>query len=215
MKKLAIGCLVVAAIAGAAVIGGGYYVYRQARSAYSQFAELARVPDLDREIRVKDAFVPPASEELTSSQVDRLMRVQTTILNRLGERAAEFERKYEALAKKDNATMLDAPALLNAYRDLAAGWMDAKRAQVDALNEVGLSLDEYRWIRHEAYRALGVAYVDLDIGKLATDIKEGRSTQPGQVLGSIGPSGPDVNRKLIEPIRKQLEKNIALASFGL
>ena len=121
----------------------------------------------------------------------------------------------ESLAKKDTATVLDAPALLNAYRDIAAGWMDAKRAQIDALNAVGLSLDEYRWIRHEAYRALGVAYMDLDIARLAEDIKAGRAGQPGEILGSLGPGGPEINRKLIEPIRKKLEQNIALASFGL
>lgn len=215
MKKLAIGCLVVAAIAGAAVVGGGYYLFRQGRAALSQFAELGRVPDLEREVRVKDPFVPPATEELTAAQIDRLMRVQDAIVARLGERAAEFRRKYESLAKKDTATVLDAPALLNAYRDIAAGWMDAKRAQIDALNAVGLSLDEYRWIRHEAYRALGVAYMDLDIARLAEDIKAGRAGQPGEILGSLGPGGPEINRKLIEPIRKKLEQNIALASFGL
>ena len=40
-------------------------------------------------------------------------------------------------------------------------------------------------------------------------------TQPGALRGSIGPTGPAANRKLVEPFRKQLESNLALASFGL
>ena len=57
------------------------------------------------------------------------------------------------------------PALLSAYRDMAHALIDAKRAQVEALNDVGLSLDEYRWIRSEAYRALGIPLVDVDIAQ--------------------------------------------------
>ena len=44
---------------------------------------------------------------------------------------------------------------------------------------------------------------------------EDTTIEPGQVLGSIGPAGPESNRKLIEPFKKQLEENLPLASFGL
>jgi hypothetical protein len=61
-----------------------------------------------------------------------------------------------------------------------------------------------------------MAYVDFDIGKLAQDIKNGVTTpEPGQLRGAMGPDGPEVNRKLVEPYKKQLEESIALASFGL
>jgi hypothetical protein len=33
--------------------------------------------------------------------------------------------------------------------------------------------------------------------------------------GSIGPGGPERNRKLVEPFSQQLHDNAALASFGL
>ena len=135
---------------------------------------------------------------------------------RLGERFAEFERKYKALADKEQATLADAPTVIAAYRDLAATWLDAKRSQVDALNDAELSLDEYRWIRHQAYRALGVPYVDLDVSKIVDAARSGASSvEPSQLRGAIGPSGPDMNRKLIVAFKKQLEDNLALASFGL
>jgi hypothetical protein len=216
MKKLAIGCLVVVVLAGMAAAGVGYYVYRSFQSTVAQFAELGQVPEIERDVRVRGPYVPPASAELTSNQIERLVRVQTLVRQRLGARFAELEKKYKVLSETDHPSVGDLPALIGAYRDMAAAWLDAKRSQVDALNEVGLSLEEYAWIRDQAYQALGIPYVDFDIGKIADDIRSGRSSvESGQLRGSIGPSGPEVNRKLIESFKKQLENNVALASFGL
>ena len=216
MKKLAVGCLVVLVLAGVAVAGVSYYAYRQARAMFVQFAELGQVPEIEQSIRNKSAFVPPASDELTPGQVERLMKVQARVRQRLGERFGEFERKYKALADKEKATIADAPALLAAYRDVAAGWLDAKRSQVEALNEAGLSLQEYRWIRDRAYRALGVPFMDFDVSKIVEEIRSGGNrVEPGRISGAIGPSGPDGNRQLVESYRKQLEENLALAAFGL
>jgi len=216
MKKILIALLVVFMLAGIAAVGVGYYVYRQVRSTVTQFAEFRQLPDIERGVRVRGGFVPPASEELTEAQVARLVRVQTQVRTRIGERMAALETKYKALMEKTRASLSDAPALIAAYRDLAAVLIDAKRTQVDALNEAGLSLEEYRWIRNQAYRALGAPYVDMDIGRLVDDVLAGKTTsEPAQLQGAIGPAGPDANRKLIEGVKKQLEQNLALASFGL
>jgi hypothetical protein len=216
MKKLLIALLVLFLLAGVAAVGVGYYVYRQVRSTVTQFAELGQVPEIERGVRARGGYAPPPSEELTESQVARLVKVQEAVRARLGERIAEFERKYKALSEKEQAALSDAPSIIAAYRDLATMLLDAKRAQVDALNQADLSLEEYRWIRSQAYRALGAPYVDLDIGRLIEDAKSGKSTsEPGQLQGALGPAGPEVNRKLIEGVKKQLEQNLALASFGL
>jgi hypothetical protein len=216
LKKLAIGCLIVLLLVGAVVAGVSYYAYRQARAMFSQFAELGQVPQIEQGVRNKEAFVPPASEELTATQVERLVRVQSQVRQRLGERFGELERKYKTLIEKKDATIADAPALLAAYRDVAAGWLDAKRSQVDALNDAGLSLQEYRWIRDQAYKALGVPYMDFDVSKIMEQIRTGGTVvEPGRIGGAIGPSGPESNRNLLEPHRKRLEDNLPLASFGL
>jgi hypothetical protein len=217
MKKVAIGCLVVLVL-GCVVVGGvAFWAYRRVQQTVAQFSELAQVPAIERQVVVKDPFVPPASEELTPNQLDRFLGVQAAIRERLGVRFAEFEQQYKVFAEKDKPDITDVPTLIAGYRDLALMWLDAKRSQVDALNAAKLSLDEYRWIRDQTYKALGIPYVDLDLGKIADDIRSGQTSAntPGQLRGSIGPAGPEANRKLVEAHRKQLESNVAMASFGL
>ena len=216
MKKLAIGCGVVLLVVGIAGAFAAYYLYRQVSSTVAQFAELGQIPDLERNVRNRAPFTPPSSLELTGSQVDKLVQVQSEVRRRIGERMKDFEAKYKSLAEKDDATIVDAPALMRAYSDLAATWLDAKRGQIEALNAVGLSLEEYRWIRDQAYRALGQPFFDLDIAKIVDEARRGITSETaGQLRGSMGPSGPESNRALIERFKKQLEENLALASFGL
>ena len=62
---------------------------------------------------------------------------------------------------------------MSAYRDMASAWLSAKREQVQALNDAGLSLEEYRWIRGAAYQALGAPLVDLDFARIAAEAKGG------------------------------------------
>jgi hypothetical protein len=216
MKKFAIGCGLVLLFIGVAAAGVTYYVFRQVSSTVSQFAELAQVPDLERGVRNSAPFAPPASEELTDRQIEKLLQVQSEVRRRLGERMAAFEAKYKALVEKKHATAADAPAILRAYGDVAATWLDAKRGQIEALNAAGLSLEEYRWIRDQAYRALGLPFVDLDFSRLVDEARRGvRSKAPGDLRGSIGPAGPESNRARVEKVKKQLEENLALATFGL
>jgi hypothetical protein len=216
MKKLAVGCGIVLLVVGLAGAGAAYYLYRQVSSTVAQFAELGQIPDLERNIRNRTPFTPPASEELTDSQIEKLVQVQSEVRRRIGERMKDFQARYKTLAEKDDATIVDAPALMRAYSDLAAAWLEAKRGQIEALNSAGLSLDEYRWIRDQAYRALGQPFVDLDIAKIVDEARRGISSETaGQLRGSMGPAGPESNRALIERFKKQLEENLALASFGL
>lgn len=216
MKKLVIGCLGVLVICGIAAAAIGYYVYRQVQPAFSALAELKAVPDIEGTLEVR-GYTPPESGELTEQQIERLLEVQKRLRARIGAKMSEFEARYKALAEKEKTSVGDLPELLNAYRDLAAGWLEAKRAQVEALNDLDMSLEEYKWIREQAYKAAGLAYVDLDVAAIVEDIRSGVSSNDsrGQLRGSLEPTGPEVNRKLVERFKKLLEENLPLASFGL
>lgn len=216
MKKVAIGCaiLVVVLAVGAAV--GLYMLTNRVGSTFKGFAELSAVPDLERSVRNQEAFEPPASGEVTPSQVQRLLGVQQAVRGRLGVRAGELEREYHTLLQKDSATIADVPELIAAYRDIAAMYVDAKRGQVDALNQAGFSLGEYRWVRSQVYAALGVPLMEVDMAQVIDDIKNGRTpAEPKQAIAPPGPSGPPASRQLVEPHRKAFEDNAALAFFGL
>jgi hypothetical protein len=214
MKKLLVALVVVFLLAGVAAAGVGYYIYRQVRSTVAGFAELGQIPEIERAVRQR-GFVPPASSELTESQVTRFMRVQADVRQRVGERFADFERQYKTLLGKDEATLRDVPAVVAAYRDLAAAWIDAKRTQVEALNAAGFSLEEYRWIRDQAYQALGLPFVDLDLTRLMDAASGAGEAAAGQLRGALESAGPEKNRQLVEAFKKQLEENVALASLGL
>jgi hypothetical protein len=223
MKKLAIGCLVIVALGGVAAAGAAYYLYGKAKSTYSQikttatqFAELGKIPQIENEVEIKTPFVIPQGGALTQSQVDKFVRVQTLVRTRLGQNFAVLQQKYQTLTDKKEATVLDLPQLVAAYRDLAASWLDAKRAQVQALNEVGLSMSEYRWIRSEAYKSLNMPLVDIDFGKIAEQIRDNQ--QPNQEImlgGAFSGAASPANAKLVEKYRKQLEDNMPMATFGL
>jgi hypothetical protein len=215
MKKLLIGCLVLAVVLAVTAGAASYYLYRKVDSTISGFKELGTVPELERSVRNKTPFTPPASGELTGAQLDRYLAVQQQVRARLGAGAAEIEQKYKSLLAKDSATIVDAPAIISAYRDLAKTYVEAKRVQVAALNDAGLSLDEYRWVRRQAYAGIGMPLMELDVAQIMADVKAGRTpAQPTPSL-NLTPTARPATAKLVEPHRKTLEANAGLAFFGL
>lgn len=215
MKKFVIGCLLVLVLLamGAAIVG--YLGLRYVRSALSESGGIARVADHEKEIRNTTAFEPPKSGELTEEQVRRLVAVQQAVRERMGARFSELETKYQDVAQRPEPSLPDIPRLAAAYRDLIGLWSEAKKTQVEALNAQNFSIAEYRWVRNQAYRALGVMIADVDISRIIEDVKAGRAPEGLERRKTTGPEGPDMNRKLVEQYRRQLEENVPIASFGL
>lgn len=215
MKKVLIGCVVLLLLTAVGITAASYYAYRKVTDTVAGFTELATVPELDRTVRNRSPYAPPPSGELAPAQLERLLGVQASVRARLGDRVHEFERKYETLLAKDSATITDAPELVAAYRDLASAYVEAKRAQVAALNEAGFSLEEYRWVRGRAYAALGMPLMEVDIARIVDDLKAGRTPKTPATPVQVGPAGTPATRKLVEPHRTVLERNVGLAFFGL
>ena len=221
MKKLAIGCGIVLVLL---MVGGAvaaYFIYNKVKSTVTEFAALGEIPAIERGVRNTGTFAPPQSGELTEAQVTRYVKVQQDVRALLGARFDEFQTKYAELSKRmdtNQGTALDAPSVIAAYSDLARTYVDAKKAQVEALNRASFSLGEYRWVRQQVYAAIGMPVMDFDISTLIEDVTSGKSPQHqgGPTLGgSIGPTGPDANKTLVAPHKKVLEDNVALSYFGL
>ena len=195
-----------------------YFVVNKVQSTVAEFTALGEIPQIERGVRNKDTFKAPTTGELTEGQVTRFVQVQQQIRSLVGTRFTEFEAKYKDLSERmdrNQGTVFDAPAVIGAYRDLAQTYVEAKRAQVAALNEAGLSLEEYHWIRAQAYAALGAHIGNFDMSRMIEDVKEGREPRRPDGSVAVGPTGPEANRPLVEPHRKALEDNAALPFFGL
>src|SRR5690242_10194637 len=93
MKKLAIGCLLVLVVGGVAAAGGAYYLYYRVKSTVSQFAELGKIPQIEAGVRIQTPFLVPTTGDLTQSQVDRFVQVQTKVRERLGRNFEDLQRK--------------------------------------------------------------------------------------------------------------------------
>jgi hypothetical protein len=216
VKKLLIGCAVVVGLCMVGGAVGSYFLYHKVKSAVGGFTQLAKVPEIERSVRNQSPYQPPASGELTKEQVERYYRVQQAIRASLGARGTQMQEKYKSLLAKKEATAIDAPQLFAAYSDLASGYVDAKRVQVQALNDAGISMGEYRWIRTQTYAALGFPMMDMDFAKMVEDAKAGRKTAPPPLPAlTVGPAGPKVNQDLVKSHQKDFEDYAALAFFGL
>jgi hypothetical protein len=223
MKKLALGCGLVLIVL---LIGGAFatwYVYNRAKSAIQTtiagFTELGKVPDIERQVQNTTTFVPPESGELTADQLARYARVQSQVRQMLGERFKVLDEKHRALMQrldKQQQTALDLPELVQTYQELAGLYVQGKQAQAQALNAQRFSLSEYRWIQKQAYVAIGLPVMNLDVAKIIDDMKAGRTSDTSPMMITPGgPSGPKSNKTLVAPHQKMLEDNASLAFFGL
>ena len=215
MKKLAIGCGVLLLLGMVGAGGASYYAYHRVSSAFTGFAELGSLPQIEGSVKNQRPFEPPPAGEPSQAQIERLLEIQGNVRARLGARADEIEHRYRRLLAKDSVTAVDVPELVSAYRDLAAAYMDGKRAQVEALNRTGLSLEEYRWVRSQTYGALGMSLVEVDVSRIVEDVKAGRQPTTPATRPPPSASASPALRAHVEPHRKALEANLGLAFFGL
>lgn len=222
MNKFAIGCVGLLGVGVVGAAGASYYAYHKVTSAVAPLAELGSLPEIEGSVRKQGPYTPPASGDPSPAQVKRLLEVQHAVRARLGSRADELYRRYRPYFEPvDGATAqvggaVDSAVLgLRMSLDLAGIYMDGKRAQVEALNRAGLSLEEYRWTRSRVYAALGMSVLEIDIAGIVADVKEGRQpATPAYPAREVLAGSPAV-RRLVEPHRKVLEENVGLAFFGL
>jgi hypothetical protein len=130
VKKVAIGCLIVLVVLGVAGGIGSWYVYRTLKAKFgdtlTQLAELSKAPEIERQVRNTSDYTPPADGVLAPAQIERFVAVQSAVRTQMGARFAELERRYKTLIDKKEATALDLPELLSAYKDLAGIWIAGK-----------------------------------------------------------------------------------------
>jgi len=215
MKKLMLGCLGVTLLL--AIVGGvlGYvYVVQPAREYVTALRQFGSLGELDKQVRNQDPFEPPASGELDADLVERFAGVRQSVETTLGDEFARLQERYAALeAEATSSGQIRPGDLVEAFRDLAKTVGQAKRAQVAALNEAGLSLAEYEWVERQMYEAAGILVSSVDVEAVKEALARGadgvawQRSEPGPV--------PDRNRQLVEPYLEKLQEWLPLAWLGL
>jgi hypothetical protein len=215
--KIAIGCLVLLVVL---VIGGGlgiyFFVVKPAKSYVESLTSLTEISDLERDIQDQSAYAAPEGGELTKPQVQRFVNVQRELLERLGNRTEQLSQKYEEYNQQlqDEDSSPGIGALLQMWNDLRGVFREAKETQVQALNRQEFSLEEYKWVKGQFYKALGADIVSLGLDQLAEAIQE---QDPGilarrEELESLV---PEKNKELVAPYKEEAQKWIAFAWLGI
>ncbi|HEX5475171.1 MAG TPA: hypothetical protein VFX12_10955 [Vicinamibacterales bacterium] len=208
MKKIALGCGIVVLIAGIGVVAGGYYLYSRARTYVGQFTKVA---ELDKNIANTVPFTPPASGELTESMVQRFASVQEQMQTRLGPEVQKMKATQDEFERRQHEEHRDVSAseAFKAVSDLIKLVVDAKTAQVDALNAAKFSRDEYYWVRTQFYSAAGLRFTELNLHDMTNG---GQLTKTFQAAEDAVPAR---NKKLVAPYQDKVKDWLVLGFFGM
>lgn len=216
MKKFLIGCLgvfLILAVGGSALTY--FFVIKPGMQVFTEFAELGQqFEQANQSIENTANFVPPANFELDPSRFDRFLAAQRDIRTSLGNRLQELDEKYRAFDQSQGGSEQAGIAdVIGAYGDFFGLLLDAKNAQIDALNAQNFSLEEYSWTRNQVYRAIGQPVGLIAIGENFSldqmmNLEAEAEAEGEQAI-------PQSNIDLVEPHREELMEMLALAWWGL
>jgi hypothetical protein len=222
VKKVLAGCLIVLVIALVGFAAAGYYAFRWAQPMIQGTGDfIARGRQMARfgdRVQNRAPYVPPSSGELSASQLDRFLAVQTRVRDELGARWSEIETKSAEIREKtqNNQRELTFAEFTSVLSDLSNIYMEARRAQVDALNVQKFSDAEYIWVRNRAYEAAGMEVASgIDMSKIESLARESAIKSNVKLPDIKKPDVPQANIKLIKPHLDKLKAWIPLAALGL
>ncbi len=209
MKKAGIGCLVALGVVGVVVLIGSRIVMNRLQGFVGGMQQLAEISQLEGQIRNQRPYHPAPDQALDETQLKRYVGIQQAMLTQLGERAAALDSKYKQLSEARGDRDPSLREVMDVWRDIVDLIVDAKRIQVSALNEAGISLEEYNWIRAQVLYTLGHGFGAFDLSRLA----EGE-TQPE--LPDVPPSEVrQQNLELLQPYLNDADDWLPLSFFGL
>ena len=222
MKKILGGCLIVFAIALVGFGVAGFYAYRAAKpmidSAANYVSRARELGTLGDQVKNQDSFAPPANGELTATQVDRFLAVQTRVRSELGDRWSEFEKTAESLKQKaenrqSEWTFSDLSTMFSNFMGI---YTEARKVHVSALNVHKFSDPEFSWVRLRVYEAAGMQLAgSIDTSAIEEMARES-AQKTGVSLPALAlPDVPEANIQLVKPHTAKLKEWLPMAMLGL
>lgn len=209
-RWLMLGCGGLLLFLGIAGVAAFQFVIKPAQSLVG---ELRKVTQLDGQVLNQMPYTPPPNGKLSPAQVQRLIKVQRQVRGELGERFARVERRFNQLTEKASGqNQIDYRQMLDLFRDSSSLIVQAKPIQVKALNVQRFSLEEYRWVRQQAYSGLGLGVPNVNPQTLLEQIGKG---DLNAVLELVQSPKSSQNSALVNPLRDELESYYPLTWFGM
>lgn len=166
VKKILTGCLVVLLLALVGAVAGWWFILRPMWNAGLEGAkEWVSAVDLGSDITNQSPYDPPVDGRMTPAQAEAFVRVQKRIAADMGPDLARLARQAGDRAQGGAAPSL--ADLGNAYGELAGSVTKLRAAQAAGVNEVGLSREEYAWIRRQSLAAMSQLVPMPDAGDVA------------------------------------------------
>jgi hypothetical protein len=214
MKKLAIGCGIVLVLCGIAFCVMAYVVYYKAQSYMAPVRQLAQIGQMDSRVANHTPYTAPAGGELTEDQMRRFAAVHESMKATLGKRVDELTAKQNEWQRRQQSEHRDATPgeVYAAVTDMMGLVLEAKSAQVTALNASHFSIEEYDWVRSHVYAAAGLSLAQISLANLPDAIKNG-----GDITRTM-PSADDVperNKAIVAPYMPKLREWAPFIFFGL
>ena len=207
--KAGIGCAVALGVVSLIVVIGARIAINHLQGFMGSAQQLAEISQLDDQVRNQRPYRPEADQALDETQVRRYVDIQRAMLAQLGARVEELEEKYQQLSDERGDRDPSLRDIMGAWQDMVDLIVQAKQAQVDALNEAEMSLEEYTWIRKQVLSTLGHGFAAFDISRLAAEDDEPE-------LPEAPPSDvQQQNRELLEPYMDDADDWLPLSFFGL
>lgn len=222
MKKILAGCLIVLVIA---VIGfgvAGYYAFRVMKpvidNASSYMDKAREVTRLGEGIKNTTAFEPPASGELTLTQVERFLAVQSRVRSDLNDKWAQVEKQAANIRARAERNSNDwtMSELTSVFSEIGTIYLDGRKSQIVALNTQRFSEAEYEWVRRRVYEAAGVELAgNLDLSKIEGLARDNASKSGVNLPAMNLPKVPEKNVALVKPHAGLIQEWIPMAVLGL
>jgi hypothetical protein len=221
MKKVLTGCLIVLVIALIGFGVAGYYAYRIARpmieSAGDYMTRAGEISRLGDRVANKAPYVPPQSGELTQAQLERFLAVQTRVRDELGDRWREIETKAAEIQQKTaGKESLSFSEVADIFSSIANTYVEARRAQVNAMNIHKFSDGEYTWVKRRVYEAAGMHIAKgLDFSAIEDLARQGSQRTSSKLPELPMPEVPAANIKLVQPHVAKIKEWLPMAVLGL
>ena len=209
MKKVGVGCAVALGMVSLLVVVGARFAIHRFQGFVGGVQQFAEISQLDDRVTNRRPYRPEADQPLDETQIARYVGIQRAMLSQLGARVQELEAKYQQLSDERGDRDPSLREVMGAWQDMVDLVVEAKQAQVDALNEENMSLEEYAWIRKQVLSTLGHGFGAFDLSRV---VGEGDEPQ----LPDAPPSEVrQQNLELLEPYLDDADDWLPLSFFGL